>query len=482
MDVIVNRKAPNVTYRYPTLLSAPSVFRSMPSAKQLNAFLRRWDTGTRASRTKQLEEFVARCADMTGPQLEDELENGASLVLTRISAWLRLSYALGHSVALQLQAIAVFVAASSGQRYLAEFVEVGGVATVVEILSLPQLPEHDKREAMRLLMAVANAGRHYKEIVCDGDGIEAIEDFMRASKSEALLEDARDLLVTIGRGNPRFSTEVHRALLRLLRIESAHAQRLACAGLRTLLKVLPTSQLYRKDEEGHPQPVLHEGYCEAAVGLLNSFNLQLLYEAGQLFSVLLATEQLEEPLLRHLIHVLIDAADPRRAPPLHMQASAARALGQLVASLPTEHRERACLELELVPWLCTLLSRETFSPECQKAAVQALQLLGLTGSADAEMKRLLGPQAFSIVMNAHDAVQAALSLNADMLRTLQPQMDAFIAVHRRHLKPEPLHLPEAMSTLLESAPAEVVHGEVSEVSADEAAVTGGETGAQPKLA
>ena len=78
----------------------------MPAAKQLNAFLRRWDTGTRASRTKQLEEFVARCADMTGPQLEDELENGASLVLTRISAWLRLSYALGHSVALQLQAIA----------------------------------------------------------------------------------------------------------------------------------------------------------------------------------------------------------------------------------------------------------------------------------------------------------------------------------------------------------------------------------------
>ena len=55
-------------------------------------------------------------------------------------------------------------------------------------------------------------------------------------------------------------------------------------------------------------------------------------------------------------------------------------------------------------------------------------------------------------------------------------------MHRRHLKPEPLHLPEAMSTLLESAPAEVVHGEVSEVSADEAAVTGGDTGAQPKLA
>ena len=101
--------------------------------------------------------------------------------------------------------------------------------------------------------------------------------------------------------------------------------------------------------------------------------------------------------------------------PLHMQASGARALGQLVASLAPERREKACLEvpltenlgldmcinmdmcmcmcmymymsvvtcgprscavrqLELVPWLCTLLTREAYSPECQKAAVQSLQL------------------------------------------------------------------------------------------------------------
>ena len=110
--------------------------------------------------------------------------------MARISSWLRLSYALGHSVALQLRAIAVFVAASSGQRFLAEFVEVGGVATVIEILSLPQLPQDDKRCAMRLLSSIAAAGRHYKEIVCEGDGVEALETFMAASKSEELLEDA----------------------------------------------------------------------------------------------------------------------------------------------------------------------------------------------------------------------------------------------------------------------------------------------------
>ena len=383
----------------------------MARQSRLDVFLRKWDSGSRPSRLRQLEEFVQLCTDMTGPQLEAELENGASLLLARISAWLRLSYALGHSVALPLQAITIFVAASSGQRYLAEFVEVGGVATVIEILSLPQLPEEDKMRAMRLLMAVAAAGRHYKEIVCEGEGIEALEAFIGASKSEELVEDARDLLVTIGRGNPRFSTDVHRALLRLLRSESATSQRLACAGLRTLLKVLPSSQLYTKDENGNPQPVLHAGYCEAAVSLLSSFNLQLLYEAGQLFSVLLATEQLEEPLLRNLLKLIVDAADPKRTVPFHMQvcaaglrmhstrtrtrhtrhtrtrtrrtrtsrpttargvrlthqcpmydrvqASAARALGQLVASMPPEKRERSCKELELVPWLCTLLTRET---------------------------------------------------------------------------------------------------------------------------
>ena len=170
----------------------PGAFPAPPARPKgrLEATLRKWDAGTRASRMRQLDEFVLRCGDMTGPQLEEELESGASLLLARISSWLRLSYALGHSVALQLRAIAVFVAASSGQRFLAEFVEVGGVATVIEILSLPQLPQDDKRCAMRLLSSIAAAGRHYKEIVCEGDGVEALETFMAASKSEELLEDA----------------------------------------------------------------------------------------------------------------------------------------------------------------------------------------------------------------------------------------------------------------------------------------------------
>lgn len=47
--------------------------------------------GGRNVREKILEEFIAHNRNKTGPQLERELGNGASLFLTRISAWLRLT-------------------------------------------------------------------------------------------------------------------------------------------------------------------------------------------------------------------------------------------------------------------------------------------------------------------------------------------------------------------------------------------------------
>ena len=48
--------------------------------------------------------------------------------------------------------------------------EVGGVLTVLEILGLKQAKEQDKAEALRLLTCVANAGRKYKELICESYG------------------------------------------------------------------------------------------------------------------------------------------------------------------------------------------------------------------------------------------------------------------------------------------------------------------------
>lgn len=71
---------------------------------------------------------------------------------------------------MQLEAIAVFVSAASGQRFLIEFLEVGGVLTVLDILALDLAAEGVALVALRLLQGVAAAGRKYKELLCDSDG------------------------------------------------------------------------------------------------------------------------------------------------------------------------------------------------------------------------------------------------------------------------------------------------------------------------
>ena len=103
-----------------------------------------------------------------------------------------------------------------------------------------------------------------------------------------------------------------------------------------------------------------------------------------------------------------------------------------------------------MPWLCTLLTRDTYSPECQKAAVQSLQLLGLCDGAPLEqMRTYLGPATLEVLMEAQDATQAAMALTGDALATLHPQIDAFLAVHRRNLRPENLHIADSVAALLD---------------------------------
>lgn len=195
---------------------------------------------------------------------------------------------------------------------------------------------------------------------------------MEAVRPERALEEARDLLVTLGRGNSTHAGRVHRTLLQLLRCEHTITQRLAAAGLRALVAVTPTAQLHDTDERGQALPMVDAAYAAAAVSLFHSFNLQVLYEATQLLSVLVTLETLEEPLLRQLVQLLRDSHDDTGggAVPLHVQASAARSLGQLVSGLPVHKRSHHCATLGVVPWLCTLLLLDR-SPESQKASVQA---------------------------------------------------------------------------------------------------------------
>lgn len=55
-------------------------------------------------------------------------------------------------------------------QYVGEFVDHGGVVTLLEVLNQPQCKEEIKAEALCLLLAVSDAGRKYKEIICESNG------------------------------------------------------------------------------------------------------------------------------------------------------------------------------------------------------------------------------------------------------------------------------------------------------------------------
>ena len=54
--------------------------------------LQQWDHGSKSVRSKILQDFITSNHGKTGPELELEFAHAASLFLTRITAWLRLTY------------------------------------------------------------------------------------------------------------------------------------------------------------------------------------------------------------------------------------------------------------------------------------------------------------------------------------------------------------------------------------------------------
>lgn len=92
----------------------------MGSAKQQTAvskvmnLLHEWDKGSKVVRQKILLNFIEENMNKTGPELDSEFAEVASLFLARLTAWLRLTYMIGTCLTQQLQAITIFVSSSSG--------------------------------------------------------------------------------------------------------------------------------------------------------------------------------------------------------------------------------------------------------------------------------------------------------------------------------------------------------------------------------
>ena len=105
--VSINTPASEVSTHKPHLCQLKDLFCelftnnwTMGSAKQDMAIaqvmnlLNEWDKGSKSVRRKILQDFIAQNQNKTGPELEAIFAQAASLFLTRLTAWLRLTYPL----------------------------------------------------------------------------------------------------------------------------------------------------------------------------------------------------------------------------------------------------------------------------------------------------------------------------------------------------------------------------------------------------
>lgn len=61
---------------------------------RLLSFLQEWDNAGKGLRTQILTKFIEANEGKTGPELELEFSQGASLFLIRLTTWLRIMYPL----------------------------------------------------------------------------------------------------------------------------------------------------------------------------------------------------------------------------------------------------------------------------------------------------------------------------------------------------------------------------------------------------
>ncbi|KAK7200402.1 hypothetical protein NESM_000094300 [Novymonas esmeraldas] len=123
----------------------------------------------------------------------------------------------------QVEAITLFV---RGSRYLLQFVESGGAATLTHCLeatspsstaaSTLNLFVLERRATALLLLYVANAGRVYREMVGDEEGLLHVLRTLQRETDATVAAPLTELLAVLGQGHPRLASGTQTGLLRVL--------------------------------------------------------------------------------------------------------------------------------------------------------------------------------------------------------------------------------------------------------------------------
>ncbi|XP_069498434.1 armadillo-like helical domain containing protein 1 isoform X2 [Ambystoma mexicanum] len=366
---------------------------------RLMSFLQEWDHGGKSVRQRILNNFITLNRGKTGPELEQEFSQGGSLFLARLTTWLRLSYMFGTCLGEQLQSIGIFLSAASSPRYLVEFVEVGGILTLLEILGMKQLKEKDKKEAIKLLSTLASTGRKYKELICESYGVRAIAECLALARSEELQEEARALLESLAHGNAKYQSQVYKGLIALLPCSSPKAQQLALKTLR-IVQVLV--------KKAHPSIV------DPLLGVLRSMHLEVQYEALQLIQDLMQYD-VRQDLLAGLVALLKPSTkesniimpkimeDPEvhqltdSLPTFIQQAAAAKAIG-ILARQSAEFCEEL-IQLRVVHHLLFAMGNQYHTESQRQASLTLEFFIRSFPNVEEQVEKAVGEKLYQLLLD-----------------------------------------------------------------------------------
>ncbi len=273
--------------------------------------VRLWDSGSRNQRISILTNFVKKHQGSTASELDRDLGHAGMLLFTRITAWLRLTYQLGYELSLQLAAVSLFI---QGQKYLTNFMEVGGIQTLTDILATPTKHQSDRNNGFLLLIHIANSGRVYREMICDGAGADMIIRAVLGETNEKTLELASSLFLSLGQGNPRKASVVHGGLLFLI-IHGNDASALCAATTLRSLQILREQHLRKGGLDESNVPIVgadgpqRDGpnvLLDAFFHLLKKDNVKLRFEGTELISIAARNQSLTCPVLSRCFDVLED--------------------------------------------------------------------------------------------------------------------------------------------------------------------------------
>ncbi|KAG8436997.1 hypothetical protein GDO86_007908 [Hymenochirus boettgeri] len=383
-------------------------------------FLREWDNGNKASRSRILITFISLHQGKSGPELEKEFAQGASLFLARLTTWLRLSYMFETCLNEILQSISIFLSASNSDRYKVEFVEVGGILTLLEILGLKNLEENIKIAALKLLQILVNAGRQYKELVCESYGVRAVAKCLASSRVEETQEQAKVLLEMLAHGNPKYHNQVYRGLIAVLPCGSPKAQQLALHAIRVIQTVVGTT---------------YHSVVDSLLGVLQSMHLEVQDEALQLIKELMKTD-VRPALLKGLVALLLPSEKEYKTsrpqilddvsvhqisgslPSFVQQAAAVKAIG-ILSQESTELCEEL-IKLRVVHHLLFVLGNRDHT-ESQRQASLVLKYYVLTFPIVKEqVRKAIGENLFMMLMDNADSLYMKIDcVQADLLTSNQ---------------------------------------------------------------